>query len=489
MLEQYIKFQTEVITRRTIFDLRKAKDRAHIVEALKTAVDFIDEVINIIRSAKDQATAKEKLMERFSFDEVQADAIVKMRLGQLSGLERQKIEDELGALRMKIAEYEGILADESKVRAIVKEECLKMRDKYGDDRRTEISVVSGEVDIEDLIPEEQCVLTLTNMGYIKRQAVDSYQAQHRGGRGITGMTTREEDVTKQMFICSSHDYVMFFTNMGRVYRLKCFEIPEGSRVSKGMNVVNLLPLQPEEKISAMIRLEDQTEGLYLSMITRKGILKRTRLDAYANVRKSGLIAIDLDEGDELVKVLTTDGCQQLLVATKKGMAIRFDENDARVIGRTARGVKALNLAEDDVVVGMEMVDDGKMLLTVSETGYGRLSRFDEYRVQSRGGKGLTNYHTAKYGDVVGIMTVHPEDEDLILISNGGIIIRMHIAEIRQCSRVSKGVRVMRIGEDAAIVSIASAEHDAAEVNAAVDDSEPVEDEEPTAEELAEESAE
>ena len=489
MLEQYIKFQTEVITRRTIFDLRKAKDRAHIVEALKTAVDFIDEVINIIRSAKDQATAKEKLMERFSFDEIQADAIVKMRLGQLSGLERQKIEDELGALLMKIAEYEGILADENKVRAIVKEECLKMRDKYGDDRRTEISIVSGEVDIEDLIPEEQCVLTLTNMGYIKRQAVDSYQAQHRGGRGITGMTTREEDVTKQMFICSSHDYVMFFTNMGRVYRLKCFEIPEGSRVSKGMNVVNLLPLLPEEKISAMIRLEDQTEGLYLSMITRKGILKRTRLDAYANVRKSGLIAIDLDEGDELVKVLTTDGAQQLLVATKKGMAIRFDETDARVIGRTARGVKALNLADGDDVVGMEMVDDSKQLLTVTETGYGRLSRFDEYRVQSRGGKGLTNYHTAKYGDVVGIMTVHPEEEDLILISNGGIIIRMHIAEIRLCSRISKGVRVMRIGEDAAIVSIASAEHDANEVNASVDTSEPIEDEadEIPAEEIDEET--
>ena len=476
MLEQYIKFQAEVITRRTVFDLRKTKERAHIFEALKTAVDFIDEVIAIIRSSKDQATAKEKLMERFSFDDVQADAIVKMRLGQLSGLERQKIEDELGALLMKIAEYEGILADEAKIKAIVREECLRMRDKYGDERRTEISIVSGEVDIEDLIPEEQCVLTLTNMGYIKRQAVDSYQAQHRGGRGITGMTTREEDVTKQMFICSSHDYVMFFTNMGRVYRLKCFEVPEGSRISKGMNIVNLLPLLPEEKISAMIRLEDQTEGMYLSMVTRKGVLKRTRLDAFSNVRKSGLIAIDLDEGDELVKVLTTDGEQQLLVATKKGMAIRFDENDARVIGRTARGVKALNLAEDDDVVGMEMVDGDKLLLTVTETGYGRLSRFDEYRVQSRGGKGITNYRTEKYGDVVGIMTVHPEEEDLILISSNGIIIRMHIAEIRLCSRTSKGVRVMRVGEDAAIVSIASAEHDAAEVNATVDTSEPVEDE-------------
>ncbi len=482
MLEQYIKFQMEVITRRTIFDLRKAKERAHIVEALKTAVDFIDEVIRIIRESKDQASAKERLMERFSFDDVQADAIVKMRLGQLSGLERQKIEDELGALLMKIAEYEGILADEGKVRAIVKDECMKMRDKYGDERRTAISIVSGEVDIEDLIPEEECVLTLTELGYIKRQAVDSYSAQHRGGRGITGMTTREEDVTKYMFICSSHDYVMFFTNMGRVYRLKCFEIPEGSRTSKGMNIVNLLPLQPEEKISAMIRLEDQTEGQYLCMITRQGIIKRTRLDAFANVRKSGLIAIDLDEGDELVRVLTTDGAQQLLVATRKGMAIRFDEDDARVIGRTARGVKALSLSEGDTVVGMEPVDNEKLLLTVTETGYGRLSRFSDYRVQSRGGKGLTNYYTDKYGEVVGIATVQPEEEDLILISSGGIIIRMHIAEIRLCSRTSKGVRVMRMEGDSAIVSIETAAHDAGEVNATVDTSEPVEDEPLPAEE-------
>ncbi len=471
MLEQYIKFQMEVITRRTIFELRKAKERAHIVEALKTAVDFIDEVINIIRGSKDQATAKERLMERFSFDDVQADAIVKMRLGQLSGLERQKIEDELSALLAKIAEYEGILADENKVKAIVKDECLKMRDKYGDERRTEISLVSGEVDIEDLIPEEDCVLTLTDKGYIKRQPVSEYAAQRRGGRGIKGLTTREEDVTKTMFICSSHDYVMFFTSLGRVYRLKCFEIPEGSRTAKGMNIVNLLPLQPEESISAMIRMEDYTEGQYLSMITRRGIIKRTRLDAYANVRKSGLIAIDLDEGDELVKVQTTDGNQQLLVATRKGMAIRFDENDARVVGRTARGVKALNLATDDEVVGMEPVDDTRLLLTVSETGFGRLSRFDDYRVQSRGGKGLTNYHTQRYGDIVGIATVDPE-EDLILISSDGIIIRMHMAEIRLCSRTSKGVKVMNFGkgaEETVIVSIATAEHDEDEVNAVPED--------------------
>ncbi len=458
MLEQYIKFQAQVITRRTLFELRKAKERAHIFEALKTAVDFIDEVINIIRSSADQANAKERLMERFAFDDVQADAIVKMRLGQLSGLERQKIEDELGALQLKIAEYEAILADEHKVLAIVKDECLKMRDKYGDERRTEISVVSGEVDIEDLIPEEECVLTLTNMGYIKRQPVDSYSAQRRGGKGIKALSTREEDVTKSMFICSSHDFVMFFTNLGRVYRLKCFEVPEGSRTAKGLNIVNLLPLQPEEKVSAMIRVGDYTEGQYLCMITRAGIIKRTRLDAYSNVRKNGLIAIDLDEGDELVAVKTTDGERDLLVATRDGMAIRFNENGARVIGRTARGVKALNLAAGDAVVGMELVDEQKLLLTVTETGYGRLSSFADYRVQSRGGKGLTNYHVAKHGCVIGIQTVSPE-EDLILISSDGIIIRMLIGEIRLCRRPSKGVTVMRLPQDVSIVSVAVAAHD------------------------------
>ena len=468
MLEEYIKFQCEVITRRTVFDLRKAMERAHIVEALKTASDFIDLVISIIRESKDQNAAKERLMERFSFDDAQADAIVKMRLGQLAGLERQKIEDELGALRMKIAEYEGILADESKVRAIVKDECQKMRDKYGDQRRTEISIISGEVDIEDLIPEEESVLTLTDAGYIKRQPADVYAAQRRGGKGIKGLSTREEDVIRNMFICSSHDAVMFFTNFGRVYVLKCYEIPEGSRTAKGLNIVNLLPLQPGEKVSAMITTQEHLEGQYLCMLTRQGVIKRTRLDAYSHVRKNGLIAIDLDEGDELVSVLTTDGYQQLLVATRQGMAIRFDENDVRVVGRAARGVKALNLAADDGVVGMEMVDDTKLLLTVSESGYGRLSRFDEYRVQSRGGKGLTNYQTEKYGAVVGIMAVDTQ-EDLILISSGGVMIRMLIGEIRQCSRISKGVRVMRLEEGIRVVSIAKTAHEEGEETAHPED--------------------
>lgn len=473
MLEEYIKFQCEVITRRTLFDLRKAKERAHIVEALKVAVDFIDEVINIIRHSADQATAKTNLMERFGFDEVQATAIVQMRLGQLSGLERQKIEDELAALRAKIAELEGILADEQKIKDIVKEECIKMRDKYGDDRRTEISLVSGEVDIEDLIPVEDCVLTMSQLGYIKRQPLEVYKTQRRGGRGIKGMATREEDFTETMFLCSSHDIVMFFTSAGRVYRLKCYEVPEGSRTSRGMNIVNLLPLTENEKVTAMIRVTEFESDKYLCMVTRRGVIKRTRLDAYANARKSGLIAVDLDEGDELAWVHVTDGYQQLLVGTRNGMAICFDENDARVVGRTARGVKAITLAEDDEVVGMAVRDENSLLLTVTETGYGRLSEFSDYRIQSRGGKGLTNYHTEEYGNVAAIRMVNTDD-DIILISSNGIIIRLPVGEIRLCRRPSKGVRVMRVEEGSRIVSLAQVPH---------------EDEEEVAEETAEQTAE
>jgi DNA gyrase subunit A len=452
MLEEYIRFQCEVITRRTRFDLEKAQERAHIWEALKIACDFIDEVISIIRSSRDVPTAKTRLMERFSFDELQADAIVKMRLGQLSGLEREKIENELNELLALIEELKAILADENKVREIVKEDCLKLKDKYGDQRRTEISPVSGEVDIEDLIPLEETVITMTRFGYIKRQSLDVYKAQHRGGRGITGITTRAEDIVENMFICLSHDYIIFFTSKGKAYRMKCFEVPEGSRTSKGTNIVNLLPLDSGEKITAMLRVSEYDEDKYVCMVTRRGIIKRTWLNSFSNVRKTGIIAVDLAEGDELAWVQMTDGYQTLIVGTRKGKAIRFDENDVRVMGRTARGVRAIALERDDEVIGMSVCDESKYLLTVSETGFGRLSEFGDYRIQSRGGKGLINYHTEQFGCVAAIKTVDLND-DVILIASDGVIIRMAASEIRLCRRPSKGVIVMRLDEEARVVSL------------------------------------
>ena len=471
MLQEYIKYQCEVIERRSRFELRKAQERAHIVEALKTAVDFIDEVIAIIRRSADTATAKVGLMERFGFDEVQATAIVQMRLGQLSGLERQKVLDELGALQMRIADLQDILAHEERVQAIVKEECLRMRDKYGDERRTEISSVCGEVDIEDLIPVEESVLTLSSKGYIKRQALDVYKTQRRGGRGIIGMTTREEDYTENLFICSSHDYVMFFTNAGRVYRLKCYEIPEGSRQSKGMNLINLLPLEADEKVTALIRMSGEIDNeSYLCMVTRKGIIKRTRLSAYANVRKNGLIAIDLDEGDELTFAAVTDGYQQLLLATREGVAIRFDETDARVIGRAARGVRAIQLREQDEVVGVALCRPDEKILTVTQTGYGRLSEATDYRLQARAGKGLTNYHTEQYGQVASVCSVSTDD-DLLLVSSDGVIIRIAAQEIRLCRRPSKGVRVMRVPQDGRIVAVVKVPHEEGETVALENDGE------------------
>ena len=347
MLSEYIKFQKDVVTRRTRFDLRKAEERAHILEGLRVALDFIDEVIAILRSAKSIPEGKATLMERFGLDDVQANAIVQMRLGQLTGLERQKIEDELAALGIKIADFREILENESRLQELVKEEAMAVRAKFNDERRTEIAAVSGEVDIEDLIPREECIFTMTNFGYVKRQKMDTYKTQNRGGRGVTGMTTRDEDVPTEMFVINSHDYEMFFTNLGRVYRLKCYEVPEGSRTSKGMNIANLLPIASDERVTSIIRVPEFDEESYLVMVTRHGIIKRTSLLAYNTARKGGVIAIDLDEGDELAWVNVTDGNQELLVATKKGMSIRFKETDVRAMGRTARGVKALTLKEDD----------------------------------------------------------------------------------------------------------------------------------------------
>jgi len=461
VLRNYIDFQCEVVVRRTRYDLRKAQERAHILEGLLIALDFIDEVIEILRSSKDQPEGRERLMQRFGLDEPQAQAIVQMRLGQLTGLERHKIEEEMAQLKEKIAEYMEILSSETRVLEIVKEEALVLRDKYGDDRRTEIANISGEVDIEDLIPEETCVFTMTTLGYIKRQPVDTYRIQKRGGRGVIGMARREEDVAETMFTCSTHDYVMFFTSDGRTYRLKGYEIPEGSRTSKGMNIVNLLPITPDVKVNAMIRVPEFSEGQYLCMVTRKGIIKRTELEAYRNVRKNGVIAISLDENDELAWVHLTSGEDDLLVATRKGMSIRFHETDARPLGRTARGVKAIELSESDEVVGIAVLKEDGTVLTVSETGYGRRSEVTDYRLQSRAGKGTINYHTEKYGDVAAVRLIR-EEEDVILISSDGIIIRIPTDEIRLCARPSKGVRVMRVNEGEKVVTLTSADHDEGE---------------------------
>lgn len=458
MLENYIEFQREIIARRTAFDLKKAKDRAHILEGLKIAIDFIDEVIAIIRSSKDTATAKQNLMERFSLDDVQAQAIVQMRLGQLTNMERHKIEDEIAALMEKIKEYNEILADDGKKLEIVKEELIAIRNKYADPRRTEICAVSGEVDIEDLIPQEDCVLTLTQFGYIKRLAADTYKIQRRGGRGVSGMSRREEDVATDMFIVNSHDYVLFFTDKGRVYRLKCYEVPEASRQAKGINVANILPITPDEKITSMIRVSEFVEDKYLVMVTRQGIIKRIALNAYNTQRKGGLIALELNDGDELAWVKMTDGNDDIIIATQNGMAIRFKETDVRPMGRQARGVKALSLKEGDSVVGMSVIDDNKYVLTVSETGYGRLSNPDDYRVQSRGGKGLTNYHIEKYGKVAAISVVDL-NEDIIMISRDGVIIRIAAESIRICSRPSKGVTVMKFAGDDKVVTLATVPHE------------------------------
>lgn len=461
MLTEYVNFQQEIIRRRTEFDLKKAKDREHILEGLKIAIDFIDEVISIIRNSKDQATAKVNLMERFGLDDVQAQAIVQMRLGQLTNMERTKIEDEIAALKTKIEEYNAILADEGRQREIIKEELIVIRNKFADPRRTEICAVNGEVDIEDLIPNQECVLTLTQFGYVKRLAVDTYKIQNRGGRGISGMSRREEDVATEMFVINSHDYVLFFTDKGRVYRLKCYEVPEGSRQSKGMNIANLLPIAADEKVTSMIRVPEFDEEKYLVMVTKQGIIKRISLNAYNTARKGGLIALELNEGDELAWVRLTDGNQQVVVATKNGLAIRFEETDVRPMGRQARGVKAISLREGDCVVGMCVVANDDLILTASETGFGRISNVSDYRLQSRGGKGITNYHTEKYGNVAAVSAVKL-DEDIIIISQEGVIIRIAADTVRICNRPSKGVTLMRIGENDKVVTVARAPHEDSE---------------------------
>ena len=469
ILQKYIDHQCNVIIRRTQFELKKAQERAHILDGLAKAIDIVDEIIATIRACKGgQAEAKVAIMEKFDFDDVQAAAIVAFRLGQLAGLEILKITNELNELREKIKDYEDILGSHERVLNIVKDELTVISNKYADERRTAIENVSGEVDIEDLIPEEKCMYTYTNMGYIKRQPVDQFSIQNRGGRGVKGMTRREDDYAETMFIASSHNQIMFLTTRGRMYKLKGYEIPEGSKTSKGTNIVNILPLESGEKVSAMIQVPKDDEGMYICMVTRKGLIKRSSLDIYRSTRRNGIIAVTLREDDELVWVKLTTGNDDLLVATKKGMCIRFNENDARPLGRTASGVKAITLKDGDEVVGMSVMTEGGKLLTVSETGFGRISDNDNYRLQSRGGKGLKNYHIEKYGEVAAISDINEED-DIILISQDGIIIRIPAAAVRVCARPSKGVKVMRLGDGDKVVTLSTTEHDEDEINGEVED--------------------
>ncbi len=457
VLQKYIDFREEVIVRRTKFELKKASDRAHILEGLARAIDIVDEIIATIRACKGgQSEAKQAIMEKFGFDEPQAAAIVAFRLGQLAGLEIEKITNELNELHAKIADYKDILANQDRVYGIIKQESQEIIDKFGDDRKTEITAMTGSVEDEDLIPVEESILTLTNMGYMKRMTVDTYKAQNRGGRGIMGMSRREEDVAKTMFTCSSHDVVFIFTNSGKVFKKKAYEIPASSRTGKGMNVVNLLPLEKGETVSAMVKIPQEENRKYLCMVTKKGVIKRTDINEYKHIRQSGIIAINLDEGDELAYVEITDGERKLVVATHNGMSICFDENDARLIGRTARGVKAIQLEDDDYVVGFAASLDGFTLLTVSETGFGRKSGFEDYRVQSRGGKGLINYRTEQYGKVAMIAAVN-EEQDVIMITTDGIVIRTHVDQISTFQRPSKGVKVMKVNEGEKVATISVVE--------------------------------
>lgn len=456
MLSKYLEFQDQIIRRRTVFDLKKAQERAHILEGLHRAVDIVDEIIATIRACKGgKAEAKLAIMEKFGFDDPQATAIVNFQLGQLAGLEILKIENELDELHAKINSWNEILADDAKVLQVVETELLEMREKYGDARRTEIAHISGELDIEDLIPEEECVFTLTHAGYIKRQPADTYQAQRRGGRGITALSRKDEDFVEELFMASTHDHILFVTDLGRIYRMKGYQVYEGSRTSRGTNIVNLLALAEGEKVTTMLRVADdaQDEG-FITMVTRGGIIKRTPLSQYRNIRKSGLIAISLNEGDCLAWTRITTGEDELIVATRNGMAIHISEKDARPMGRGATGVRAIRLKPGDCVVGVGLVREGATVLTVTEEGKGRRTNVEDYRIQNRGGLGIRNY--GDKGHVAGIKVID-ETDDIILISLAGIIIRMHVADINVQSRYGSGVRVMRLGEDDRVVTIARTE--------------------------------
>ena len=482
MMERYLSFQMDVIRRRTAFELKKAEERAHSLEGLHKAVDIVDEIIATIRACKGgMAEARTAVMERFDFDEPQADAIVKLQLGKLAGLEILKIEEELDGLHAAIEDYKDILANDHHVKEIVKTDLVALKNKYGDERRTSIEAVSGEVDIEDLIPEETCVFTLTHEGYIKRTAADTYQAQNRGGRGVQGLTHKDEDFTEELFVGSTHDYMLFVTDRGRVYRLKGYQVPEGARTSKGSHIVNMLQLQEGEKVSIMMRQPAgaDEENTYITMVTRKGLIKRTRLKEFRNIRKAGLIAIALNDDDSLVWCHMTGGEDELIVATHDGAALHFTEAGARAMGRSGHGVRVIKLREGDYVVGVGVCRPGATVLTISEDGKGRRSRIDDYRMTNRGGLGIRNYTR---GGVAGIKIVDDTD-DLIMISQNGILIRMHASDINVQSRYGSGVRVMRLAEGDKVAVVARVDRDAsAETSAPIAEGEP--DAEPTAEEIA-----
>lgn len=468
-LENYLKFQEEVITRRTRFDLKKAQARAHIVEGLLIALENIDAVIKTIRSSYDNA--KINLMNEFNLSDVQAQAILDMRLARLQGLEKEKLDDEYNELLSKIKYYNEVLQNESMVLDIIKEELLVIKEKFGDERRTEITNVVDEIDIEDLIEEEENVITLTHFGYIKRMPTSTYTSQRRGGKGIKGLSTREEDFVEHIIVGSTHDTLLFFTTRGRMYRLKAYQLPEAGRQAKGSAIINLIPIEKDEKITAVIPIREFEEDKYLIMCTRKGIIKKTSLSEYNSIRKGGLNAISLDEDDELIKVERTDGNDEVIVATNKGMAIRFSEQNVRAMGRVTRGVKAITLREDDYVIGMCIVREGFELLAVTENGYGKRTPLSEYRIQSRGGIGIKTYKCSDItGNVVGIYSVDDND-DIILITSEGIIIRIAAADIRTIGRTTKGVRLMRLDDGVKVVSMGKTEHEEKEEETAAEENE------------------
>ena len=454
VLTHYIEFQKEVVTRRTVFELNKAEARAHILEGLKIALDNIDDVIHIIRNSKTSDIAKSTLMERFQLSEKQAQAILEMRLRRLTGLERDKIEEELNEIMQYIEYLNSILADEMKLLGVIKEELIEIKSKYNDERRTEIQKVVNEIDIEDLIQEEDVVITLTNSGYIKRISADTYSAQRRGGRGIQAMTTKEDDFVENVLITSTHSDVLFFTNRGRVYKKRAYEIPDAGRTAKGTNIINLIPIEQDERIETVLTVADEIREGYLFMATKKGLVKKTPLSEFKNLRKNGLIAISLREGDELLKVKVTRGDADIVIVSERGNAIKFNEQDVRPMGRTAAGVKSMNLREDDIAVCMDIAVDDEDLLVISENGFGKRTPLVEYKRQNRGGVGLITYKIGeKTGKVVGATVCKSEDE-LMLINTSGVAIRINVSDVSVTSRATMGVRLMRTSDEEKIVAIA-----------------------------------